>query len=110
VTRIFGMFLIAIVSAMAVGCSGCQHNPPPQASYPGWDGAAVDYSPPDGPASCLDVARAGLHLGCTWAQPTPAGASFVDVCANNQAANISPWNLDCMARAKSCSAVDACNR
>lgn len=107
-SRFFVALMIAIVSAMAVGCSGCNHNPPPQAAYPGWDGAAADYSPPDGPASCLDVCRNGQHLGCTWAAPTPAAASCVDVCANNQSAGIAPWDLDCRAKKTSCAAIDTC--
>jgi len=98
------LFVLFIFAATLMACNGCQHNPAPTPTNVSLGDAA--YSPPDGPATCLDVCRAGQALGCTWAAPTAAGATCVDVCVNAQ--QIAPWDLGCRARAKSCAAVDAC--
>lgn len=69
---------------------------------------AGPYSPPDGPATCLDVCRNGQAHGCSWAQDTDAGATCVDVCANVQNGP-APWDLNCRARKTTCAAIDTCN-
>jgi hypothetical protein len=60
---------------------------------PAWNG---------GPATCLDFCRRGAVLKCAWAADTPAGATCVEVCANNQKAAIAPWDLSCRTAASVC--------
>jgi hypothetical protein len=66
---------------------------------PAWNG---------GPATCLDYCRRGAVLGCAWAQPTPAGASCVDVCDHYQKVSPAPWDLSCRTSKGSCGAMDGC--
>lgn len=64
--------------------------------------------PLPGVATCTDVCNNGRRLNCTFVQPTPAGASCEKVCENNQQVGISPFDLDCRARAPSCAEIDNC--
>lgn len=100
--------VLAVAMLALAGCSGCHHNPPLHTSYPSWDGGPIDYAPPDGPATCLDVCRNGQHLSCTWAAPTDGGAPCVEVCAHNESVGIARWDLDCRAHKTTCAAIDTC--
>lgn len=57
-------------------------------------------------ATCEGACARGTALGCTYATPTPNGATCVQVCRNAMWAN-QPWNLACLASATSC-ATDEC--
>ena len=84
------MKALLIALALATGCATIQPVPAPT-------------------EPCEAFCAHGDALGCSWAQPTPAGARCIDWCANTQGGPI-PLDLDCSARATDCAAVDACNR
>lgn len=67
-------------------------------------------TPPPGTATCADYCTHALALGCSFAQPTPNGASCETVCLNFNASGVVSWNLDCRAAATSCAAIDQCER
>jgi len=95
--------LLALVSlaAMVAIVGGCPKPTPTPVvnprdasdAAPAWNG---------GPATCLDYCRRGAVLGCPWAQPTPAGATCVDVCANYQKVSPAPWDLTCRTQSTVC--------
>ena len=58
---------------------------------------------------CEAFCAHGSALGCSWSQPTPAGAPCTAWCQNTQDGPI-PLDLACSSRAQDCAAVDACNR
>lgn len=87
--------LLAMV--LSLGCDGCHPSPQP-----------VTPVGLDGPATCATVCANGVAHGCAFAQPTPLGASCVDVCLHNQDVGIAPWDLDCRTAAPSCARIDAC--
>lgn len=62
----------------------------------------------DGPATCADVCRRAIELGCAGSTPTPEGASCLEVCLNLQESGVASWNLMCRARAATCSEAEAC--
>ena len=84
-----------------MGCQGCHPSPAPVVNPSGAAGAAPAPLP-DGPATCLDFCRHGDALSCAWAEPTPDGATCLQVCTNNQKVAIAPWNLDCRVQATVC--------
>lgn len=57
-------------------------------------------------AACANLAA---H-DCPDAKPTPAGASCVEVCENVNASGTIPYPSDCVSKAKSCGAAEACFR
>ena len=63
-------------------------------------------TPVPNPATCAGACAQGLSLGCPWASQTPSGKTCEQVCANTAA--ILPWNVDCIAKAATCVAADAC--
>jgi hypothetical protein len=92
-------FALACFIAIA-GILGCPRPGPSPVIKPTSSDAA--------PATCLDVCRNGVVLGCAFAADTPAGATCVAVCLSYQAVGIAPWDLNCRASATSCAAIDAC--
>jgi hypothetical protein len=93
-----------LIGILFVGL-GCPHNPTPTPVPP--TPGAMDAS---GPATCADVCQHESVLGCSGAQPTPNGASCVEVCANVQASGIISWDLVCRANAATCEDIDACEK
>jgi hypothetical protein len=61
---------------------------------------------PEGIYTCATACARGAELGCTWAQPTPAGTSCADVCA--VASRIAPWNAQCLTTSGTCEAAGTC--
>lgn len=93
---------LAILAVLAgLGCDGCHPSPDPVVNPTGAAGSPAPVWN-GGPATCLDFCRRGAALSCAWAADTPAGATCVEVCANNQKAAIAPWDLDCRVSAKVC--------
>jgi hypothetical protein len=90
--------LAALVGSGALFAIGC---PDPNVPDPPLD--------PDGaaPATCESVCAHWSELGCKEAEPTPAGASCVEVCENLQQGNL-PDDLDCQAAVTSCAEIDDC--
>lgn len=84
---------IAIV-LVALSFAGCVHVPPPR--------------PIDGTATCEDVCVRGRQLGCSYANPTPRGATCVEVCVDVVAGGDFTLDLECRARAATCAAAEAC--
>jgi hypothetical protein len=98
-------WLVLFVMVLAIGCDGCHHQDPLPVTPAALDAAAVEGG---GSASCLDYCRVGDALGCGWALPTPAGATCVTVCNNNQTVGIAPWDLDCRVKQTTCAAIERC--
>lgn len=101
--------MLAVVVAIGC-CQGCHPGPKPVVK-PAADAAPT---PPAGTATCLDLCRHETALNCPAAAPTPAGATCVDVCINNQNGP-APWDLDCRTSAggpspssDACAAIDRC--
>jgi hypothetical protein len=94
-------FLAALVVILAIGCEGCPKPPPDTVVVPPMSDAVPP--PPTGSVTCLDLCRHGQAMHCKWSDPTPAGATCVTVCQNNQdQVDIAPWDLDCRTRSPSC--------
>jgi hypothetical protein len=83
----------ALFVAMAACVPGCPKPGPAPVTPTAGDAA---------PATCLDLCRHGAQLACPWAADTPAGATCLQVCANNQGAGIAPWDLSCRVAASVC--------
>ena len=94
----FGVFwgsILGLVILLGVmGFSGCPSPTP------------VPTPPPTPVATCADACAQGVKLDCPWASKTPSGKTCEQVCANTAA--ILPWNVDCIAKAATCVAADAC--
>lgn len=84
------IFLLALLIA------GCVHVPPPR--------------PIDGAATCADACNRGADLGCEFAKPTPQGSSCEEVCTLGIDSQLFTFDLECRAKAPSCSAAEACER
>ena len=65
--------------------------------------------PPTPTADCAAFCAHGAELGCSWAAPTPKGATCAEWCSLTQSGPV-PMSLGCSVQAASCAAVDACNR
>ena len=65
-------------------------------------------TPPPG-VDCAAFCAHGAALGCSWATPTPQGATCSDWCQLTQSGP-APMSLACSVQAVDCAAVDACNR
>lgn len=98
----FGRGFIILAGVIALGAILACPKPGPKPvvnptdasdAAPAWNGAK---------ATCLDFCRRGTALNCAWAADTPAGATCVQVCANNQKVAIAPWDLDCRVSATVC--------
>jgi hypothetical protein len=63
---------------------------------------------PTGAATCEDVCVRGRQLGCGYANPTPCGATCVEVCVDVVAGGDFSLDLECRARAASCDAAESC--
>ena len=63
---------------------------------------------PPSPTTCAGICARGAALGCTFAKPTPKGATCETVCLNLLASDLPMWNLSCRSMAASCAAIDAC--
>ena len=81
--------LLAFVFAV-LGCQSCATSPTPA---PNGDGGTVT-------SSCASACAKGTKLKCVWANPTPEGATCVQVCTN--AAATVPWNVSALTAATSC--------
>lgn len=69
----------------------------------------VDDEPVDGGReyTCADACQRGYQLGCPFAEPTPDGASCLDVCVISKTSS-RPWNLACRSKITSCQGAYAC--
>lgn len=63
---------------------------------------------PSGAATCEDVCIHGRQLGCGYANPTPRGATCVEVCVDVVAGGDFTLDLECRARAATCEAAESC--
>jgi hypothetical protein len=67
--------------------------------------------PPDGegdPASCVDACAHLDELGCPEAEPTPEGATCVEVCRNVETSGTITLNPACVVEIDECAQVDEC--
>lgn len=86
--------VIAFV-VVALSMSACATTPPPN-------------PPPPGEATCADACKRMKELSCDAADPTPEGMSCEALCLEISSSELLSWDVECMVRAKSCDAVDAC--
>lgn len=97
--------VIAIVVALgAFGCSGCNHNPSPTPAPvgPTLDAAAPAACQGNEP-TCACLCEHRTRLGCRSAEPTPAGHTCLEVCANaTDPGGPIQWNLGCRIRSSDC--------
>lgn len=104
------LVLFFLVAGIA-GCPKPSPTPiPPTPPYNPPNPYSSDSAVPD-PArqyTCADVCKHGFDLNCPWAQPTPNGATCLDVCNNIQTSGVITWNLACKSTQPSCAAIDAC--
>jgi hypothetical protein len=66
---------------------------------------------PDGegdPASCADACAHLDELGCPEAEPTPEGATCVEVCENVETSGTVTLNPACVIEITACAQVDEC--
>jgi hypothetical protein len=93
-----------IIVTIAICFFACGPYPPPEPT----PGPEPEPIPDPISATCTEVCVRGDFLNCKWAQPTPGGASCVEVCENVQTSGIVQWDLGCRAAARSCAEVEAC--
>lgn len=94
---------VFVIAYMMLLC-GCPPTPSPD---PGPNPPPQPPQPPPA-ASCSGACLHARELGCSWAQPTPKGATCETVC--NAAQALEPWNLACRSSAASCAAVEGCEK
>lgn len=79
--------------------------------------AALCCSPPPAPAPRVDAGSPAdcqaacdrlAELGCEEAQPTPGGASCVEVCNNTEQSGAVTLDPACVATIATCAAIDGC--
>lgn len=95
---------IATVTLLCLGCQGCQPKPVPPPNPPP---AAVDGAVPVS-CTCAGYCENLSRHFCKGAEPTPAGASCLEVCNNTQQSGIVQHDLCCRQTAGTCSAIEAC--
>lgn len=83
-----------------VTAAACTHNGPVPTSL---DGGNAGDTP------CASYCQLSQRLGCTWAQPTAAGADCITVCRDaNTAAGPIQWSFTCRLAATSCAGIATC--
>lgn len=83
-----------MVSVLMVGCSA---SPPPHPS-----------PEPPAPEACVVACERLQELGCPEGDPTPAGASCVEVCRATETSGLVTLRPACVARIQSCEAIEGC--
>lgn len=106
--------VLVMLFLASIACSSChatvgpfEPDPAPQPEPPSpWE--AGDAAPAPVPSgSCQAACARGAKLNCSWAKPTPKGASCVDVCLNGEGSP-SSMQPDCVKNADSCDSAAAC--
>lgn len=59
-------------------------------------------------AGCPEACAHLAQMGCDEAQPTPGGATCLDVCVSVQTSAATALDLACVTAAPSCEAANAC--
>lgn len=105
-------FLVSLISFIALltlpGCPRPIPGPQPiPDEQPDADSGPTD---PDSRRSytCADACQRASQLGCSAAEPTPKGASCLEVCVNVMQSGVVTFNLACKSKATSCPAYDRC--
>lgn len=90
-------------------------SPWPDDPTPDGQADAAPAPPPPPPAAdagpmrpCEAACARYAFLKCKQAQPTPDGASCVDVCENVESSGVMSLGPDCVAHAARCEDADAC--
>lgn len=86
------------VIVLAAALAGCATTPTP---------TPVTPSPPGTP-TCETACDHLAQLGCTAAQPTPAGATCLEVCTNIEDSGVIVYGVKCVTDAESCAKADNC--
>ena len=71
--------------------------------------APVPTPTPPPAADCAAFCAHGTDLGCSWAAPTPNGATCDQWCQLTQVGPV-PMSLACSVKAANCAAIDMCNK
>ncbi len=111
------LFALLALATAAIGCEiGPFPKPPPQPEPPSpWDSPADAAPPPEdldaaAHTPCYLACRQLTKLGCKEAEPTAAGATCTQVCANIESSGVVSMYPNCVAGAESCSIARACSR
>lgn len=81
--------------------------PPPIPEPQVWDAGDEPIAPPI-EYTCADLCKHMFDLHCMGAEPTPNGATCLDVCQNLQTSGVVVLDLKCRTKARTCAAIDAC--
>lgn len=101
----FSFPILLTFALLALILTGCPRPMPGPAPTP-----AQDTDPDAGPEiTCADACERASKLGCAAAEPTPKGATCLDVCSNAMRSGIITFDLACKARAVDCAAFTRCN-
>lgn len=85
---------------VAIVLASCTFNPlPPPKPVP------ID---PTGEATCSTACDRAREIGCSWASPTPEGASCETVCNDVMHTAGVHFNLSCRTGAADCFVADGC--
>src|SRR5690606_2076799 len=97
---------------LLLGCDGCQPVPAPPDANTQSAQSATQFSAQSSAtsttgapvATCETACDNQRHLGCEIGQPTPEGASCVEVCGNLESGPIVSirWDIECLTGAESC--------
>jgi hypothetical protein len=102
------MIIKAILLASALFASTCQTGPFKPAPVDPVPFPPEQYDAAPAPSNCSVACAHLAALGCPEAQPTPKGATCVDVCSNVDSSGTVSMQTDCVVRAVSCADANAC--
>ncbi len=107
---------LALLPAV-IACASCREKPVPPPPAPidsGTGGSPAADASTDVASDVGDACeRACQHLallGCAEAEPTPGGASCVEVCRNVEESGVVSLDLECVAQVVRCEDLDGCAR
>ncbi len=104
--RLYAVLFLLVPTLLAAECQ--QPAPEPRPAPP--PDPAPPPPPPDPTVGCAEACTHLRELRCPQAQPTEAGASCEQVCANVNASGTLLLDTKCVVQASSCDAADRCVR
>lgn len=105
---VMGMLFAPSCAPKCPDCPACPDTAARVAPCPAADAGAPEVDAGAAAPTCEGVCVHLADLGCSAAKPTPEGHTCAEVCNNVQSSGIVSWDLACRAKAKTCTALDAC--